>query len=145
MATLTKDVNILHKEPADVQIIPVVAADIIYKGGLLMVNAAGFAAPATPTASTQFAGVAQYQVDNSTGAAGDKTVTVYRTGRHLLTTSSATQANVGDKAFASDDGAVVLSGAATNSQKVGIVAEFVSATQVWVDIAPGTQSPELAP
>ncbi len=140
MAPLAQDTEILCKgNPVDIQRIPMTASTTIYKGSLVMLVAAGTASPAAATASSQFAGIALS--GETSGASGTTYITVARTGRHLLTTSGMAQSNVGDTVFAQDSGSVGATG--SNMQKVGIITEFVSATQVYVDIAPGTQSPAL--
>lgn len=50
----------------------------IYAGALVVVNASGYAEPATAAASKIAAGVALEEVDNSAGSDGDKSVKVRR-------------------------------------------------------------------
>lgn len=144
MTVLAANIVVKAKDPGTPQSYEVVASDIIYKGALLMVNAAGYVAPCTATASTMFAGIAQEKIDNSSGSAGDVSVVCYRTGRFLLLFSDTlTIANVGDVAYAEDDQTCSVSGA-TNEHKVGVIAEFVDATHAWVQIDDGTANPELS-
>lgn len=112
---------------------PVVASDIIYQGALVKVNAAGYLAPCSSEAGAVFAGVAYEQKDNSAGAAGAVSCRVQKEGRFLMTGSGFSQANVGDKVYASDDQTLTLTNA-VGLQCVGVIDEYVSATQAWVKI-----------
>ena len=78
---------------------PVVATDILYRGALVMHNAAGYLAPGADTASCFFAGMMTRQADNSAGAAGAIDGLVVPKGLRLCTIASGglTQANVGDQ------------------------------------------------
>lgn len=120
---LEKD-GVLHAGP--------MAVDIIYRGAMLMHNAAGFLAPAATGAGSFFAGIAEEEVDNSAGSAGDKVCKYKRTGVYLLTSSGLAQADIGTKVYASDD--QTLTTTSTNNVLVGQIVEFVSATQVWVNL-----------
>lgn len=111
-----------------------VAADIIYKGALCTWNSAGYLAPAGLAASERFAGIAMETVDNSGGNAGDKTCRVQCEGRYLLTGSGLSQSDVGSIAYAADD--ATISTTAGTDAPIGIIDEFVSATQVWVKLNP---------
>lgn len=139
MTALAVDTEILCKDVTEVQRVLLKASTTIYKGSLVILDANGLAIPATPTASTQFAGVA---LDGATSAASGSTyIRVARNGRHLLTTASMAQSNVGDTMYAADSGTVGAT--ASNAHKVGVITEFVSATQVWVDISDGCSNPAL--
>ena len=132
MAALTDDKEVLMQE-GKLQAMPVVASDIIYRGAICKVNAAGFLAPAAAEAGAVMAGIAYEQCDNSAGAAGDVDCRVVRNGVHLLEGSGFSQADVGAKVYASDDQTVSTTQGA-NEQEVGTIVRFESATQVWVDI-----------
>jgi len=112
---------------------PVVASDILYKGALVKINAAGFLAPCAAEAGAQFAGVAYEQIDNSAGAAGAKTCRVETEGVFEMLGAGLAQADVGSSVYASDDQTVSTTQAA-NEQLVGKIVEFVSATKVMVKI-----------
>jgi len=143
MTALAADSNLDHRGTVEMQSVPVVETDIIYKGALCMLNADGYLAPCTATASSQFAGIALAQGDNSAGSNGDIEVVCARSGRWLLTISDTiTQANVGDVVYAEDDGTVSHT-AATNEQKVGVITEFVDGTHCYVEIADGCNNPAL--
>jgi len=97
----------------------------IYKGALVGVNAAGFAVPmAHATASLKFIGIANETVDNSAGAAGDKQITVTKTGSFVVkpTGFTAAQADIGKEAYANTDWEIQIATAGlTNSYKVGTI------------------------
>ena len=141
MTALATDKEVAEKSAEDIQIVPIAAATTIYKGALCMINAAGYLAPCTPTATSQFAGVAAEGKNNSAGAAGDLSARVYRHGRFAVVAAGQTQANVGDAAYAADD--QTIGSSTTNAQYVGTVCEFVSATEVRVDISSATGTPTL--
>lgn len=65
------------------------AAVKVYKGALVGVNSSGFATPMThATAGLKFIGVANETVDNSGGAAGDKSVNVTKVGSFVFKAAS---------------------------------------------------------
>lgn len=133
MAALADNIEVLEKNGKLVA--HPVAVDIIYRGALVKHNAAGFLAPCAAESGAKFAGVAYEQVDNSGGSAGDKVCKVMKEGLFLLTGSGFSQASVGDLVYASDD-QTISDTQATNEQQIGRIEEFVSSTQVWVDIKP---------
>ncbi len=108
------------------------AAVKVFKGALLTFNSAGYAD--VGDASEPLAGVAIETVDNSAGAAGDKTVRVWRTGVFTFAGSGFTQADVGKQVQVSDDQTVVLNSAGSGKVQIGRIVEFVSATSVRVQI-----------
>ena len=57
----------------------------IFKGGLIGINASGYAIPlAHGTASLKFVGVANESIDNSAGAAGDKSLNATKSGSFVF-------------------------------------------------------------
>ena len=135
MAALAADRNVTHQE-GKMLALSVVASDIIYKGALVKINAAGYLAPCAGEAGSQFAGVAVEQCDNSAGSAGDKEVLVMQDGCHELPGSGFSQADVGSQAYATDDNEVTTTEGTTSKQKVGIIVKYISATKVLVKIMP---------
>lgn len=109
------------------------AVDIIYRGAMVMHNTSGFLAPAATGAGGIFAGIAEEEVDNSGGSAGDKRCRHKLTGRYLLTGSGFVQGDVGETVYASDDQTITKT--SLNNPLVGQIDEFVSATQVWVNLS----------
>lgn len=145
MAALTSADIVEHKEDARLVSLPVAATTTIYQGGLLMLNAAGYVAPATPTASSKFAGVASQDVDNSGGANGDLSVLAFISGLHKMTPAGVAVTNVFDDVFAETDNvADITIGAASsaNSQKCGKIVNL-EGSDAWVDVNVGISQQEL--
>jgi len=135
MAALTASRITNHKEvEAAVQSYPV-AAEAVFKGGLISINTAGFASAGADTASEVCVGIAMEDVDNSGGSAGDKSVLV-KSGivADLDTGSDLGQTSVGETALISDDQTVALS--TSNSVAAGKIVEYRSASEVSVYIPP---------
>ena len=132
MAALTEDKNVVEKDGKLVAM-PVVASDIIYRGALLKINAAGFLAPCAAEAGAVFAGVSYEKCDNSSGSAGDVECRSITEGLFLLEGSGFAQSDVGSSVYASDDQTISTTQGA-NEQEVGKILYFVSATQVYVKI-----------
>jgi len=109
---------------------PVGASSTIYRGAMVMHNAAGFMVPCAAESGAVFAGIAEEEVDNSTGSDGDKQCKAIHDGRFLLTGAGFTQADVGEIVYASDDETITKT--AGSNVLVGKIQKFVSATQVWV-------------
>ncbi len=114
--------------------VPVVASDIIYKGALVMINAAGFLAPAAPAAGSQLLGIAYEQVDNSAGAAGAVSCRVITEGCFVLKGTGFAQTNVGDQVFVTDDEIVTVTEGTGSKPRVGKIVKFLSSTQVLVKL-----------
>jgi len=118
----------------------------IYKGALVVLNNAGYLAPATNAADKVLAGVAYEECDNTLAghAQGGKSCRVYRRGVFRFATADLVQADVGIKCYVEDDQTVNDAGAATQGIVAGTVVEFESATVVWVDIEPGVEQGALS-
>lgn len=144
MTDLDRNSVLQSKTTGGIQSYPVAGSTHIYKGALCMLKADGYLAKCTATANSWFAGIAVDESDNSASSTdGATTVAVYRKGRFLLGFSDTlTQADVGSKVYATDDNVVTVT-SASNKQKVGVIVEFVSASQAWVEIDAGTAAPEL--
>lgn len=136
MANLTAARNYRRGEGV-VRPYKVAASTLLYGGGLVHLNAGGFAKKASDTAGEKFVGMAQENADNSAGANGDKDVLVYADGViDLAFSGTATQATVGQKVYAVDDNTVALAATTTNDVLVGTVVEFISASKVRVSLTP---------
>jgi hypothetical protein len=132
MTALTQDRDTPYREGVELDYD--VAADAkIYAGGMVCKNASGYAVPGADTASFVFLGVARQRVDNTGGSDGDKKVVVRRTGIHRFAASGMAITDIGEQVYISDDQTVAKS--STNSIACGRIAEFISATEVGVDIA----------
>jgi len=131
MAALTERKQVEEKDGVKLDL--AMAVDEIFAGALLKKNAAGFLAPAAVEAGAVFAGVAYEDCDNSSGSAGDIACKVIRKGLFLLEGTGFAQTDVGVPVYASDDQTITKTYAA-DLQRVGVIDEFISATQVWVSI-----------
>lgn len=98
----------------------------IYKGALVGVNASGYLVPMDhAVASLKFVGVANETVDNTGGAAGDKSVNVTKSGSFVMKAASGFTpaiADLGKELYASTDWEVQVSTTGlTNQYKVGTI------------------------
>lgn len=103
----------------------------IFKGGLMAINSSGYVIPiAHGTASLKFAGVAHESVDNSTGAAGDRSVIVIKSGSFVFKAVAGftpTVADIGKEVYANSDWEVQIATAGlTNQYKVGTITALES-------------------
>lgn len=99
---------------------------LVYKGALLGVNASGYAVSmAHGTAGLKFIGVANEKIDNSAGAAGDKSVNVTKSGSFVFKAASGftpAVADLGKEVYANTDWEVQTSSIGlTNAYKVGTI------------------------
>lgn len=133
MAALTDNKEVHEKHQRLIQT-PVAAAVVVYKGAIVMGNASGYLAPMVPAVNITFAGIAAEKADNATGANGDVEADHFRTGLFKLSGTGFTQADLGKTVYASDDQTVSTT-QGTNEVSVGKIAQVVSATEVYVDIA----------
>ena len=112
---------------------PVLASTAIYQGTLVYVVAAsGYATGDDAGGANAFVGVALETADNSSGSNGDINVRVIPVGQFLLTGSGFSQATVGDLVYGIDN--FTLQTSATSATLIGRVKEYVSSTQVWVEL-----------
>jgi len=115
-----------------------VAATVkIYQGALVCLSATGYATPGAVATTLVADGMALETVDNSAGAAGDKTVDV-RKGTFQFKNSAAadaiTIAEIGDDCYVVDDQTVAKTNG-TNTRSVAGKIMDVDAQGVWVRIA----------
>lgn len=144
MTALAQDKAIERTEGVELSF-PVINADIIYGGGITCVNADGYALPGSDTAGLIFQGIALERVDNSSGQAGDKSVTLLRRGLIKMTFATAiSQANVGDNVFIVDDQTVDLADNCTNDIFCGVIASYIDSTHAFVDIEPAIRQADVA-
>lgn len=105
------------------------AAVKIYKGAFVGVNSSGYATPMThATASLKFVGVANETVDNSGGAAGDKSVNVTKVGSFVFKAASGytpAQSDVGSVVNVTTDFEVKTgTSGLTNTYPVGTISSI---------------------
>lgn len=117
---------------------PVAASTTLYQGTMAFINATGYFDDDVAAGVNAFGGIVRQYVDNSSGAAGDKNVEVFREGQFKLAGTGFTQADVGKRVYATDNFTVTLTaGAATF---IGYVASYVSSTAIMVDIVTASPS-----
>jgi hypothetical protein len=131
MTALNADRKTKYREGVEIEY-KVAASTKIYSGGLVCLNTGGYAVPGADTANFRFLGVARELADNSSGANGDITVRVRRKGVFRFAASGMAVTDIGAAVNVSDDQTVAKT--TTNSVACGKIAEFVSATEVGVDI-----------
>lgn len=112
---------------------PVAASTHLYQGTLAFINTDGNADDDTASGVNQFGGLVRGEVDNSGGAAGDKSVELHREGVHTLSGTGFTQATVGLPIYATDNFTVTSNGAASGAVYIGICTGYVSSTKIEVE------------
>jgi hypothetical protein len=114
--------------------LPVAETTYLYQGTLSFVNAGGYLDDDTAVGVNPFAGVVITGVDNSAGANGALNAEVWRDGEFLLTGSGFAQSSVGLPVYATDNFTLTLTQATAGAVYIGKVSEYVSSTQVRVEI-----------
>jgi hypothetical protein len=122
------------KKVGDIVEYPVAASTQIFGGGIVCVDANGYAVPGADSSGLRCVGIAEEAVDNNPGNDGDKTVRVRRKGMFLLASSGLSQASVGDIAEVVDDQTVIDGASTSNHVKIGEIVQYVSATSCWVHV-----------
>jgi hypothetical protein len=135
MTALAADRKVISKWTGRSLAIKVAASTLIYKGALVAVNTSGYAVAAAATAGYRVVGVAQRQVDNSAGAAGDLEVQVL-TGVFAFKNDAdaIAQADIGRPCFVQDDQTVQDENGGSPIV-AGIVDSFDS-SWVYVNVSP---------
>lgn len=119
-----------------VRVLPVAAATTIFAGGMVQVNPAGNAVPASATAANVTVGRADEGRTNS-GAAGAETLQVRRGIFRYANSAAAdliTRAHIGKPVYVVDDQTVAAT-SNTNARPVAGICFDVDAQGVWVDFA----------
>lgn len=128
---LTQDRSTLRRNGQGLR--PPVAAGVrLFAGGIVGVNATGQAVPAGTPAAVAILGIAQENVDNRDGTAGEQSVEVRR-GTFQLKPAAAgiTLADYGKPVTAVDDESVGLIG--EDAAIVAGIVRDVDADGVWVE------------
>jgi hypothetical protein len=107
------------------------AVDVLYKGGMAAVNAAGYLAPAGVAATDRVCGRFLDTYDNSGGSAGDISAEVEQGVFRWANGDSITAANIGSACYASDDQTVTKGDNAGNRPFAGVILD-VDSVGVWV-------------
>ena len=127
MTTLATDKQRITEVP-DYNDLPVIQSDIIYEGAAVGDNGTNVFRPLV--AGDRFAGFAEANVDNSSGATADKNVRVRTRGRVQLPITNIDSTDLGKAVFASDDDTFTLT-QSTNSH-IGKAVRFVATGTVMV-------------
>ena len=130
--------------------LPMPAGEVIFAGALVVLNAAGYAAPGTAAAGLRAMGRCEQTVDNSEGADGEASVLVRREGTFLWgNASGADQVTLQDlnrNCYILDDQTVARDSDGGARSPAGIVAG-VEEGGVWVElgVAASADSPAAMP
>lgn len=133
MTALTADRN-TPRAQGDLLVLDLAAATKVFAGAIVMRNAAGNGLKGATATGSVGVGVAIEQVDNSAGAAGDKTAQV-RVGTFRFANSAAgdliTKADINKPAYIVDDQTVAKT-SGTNTRSIAGMIAGVDAQGVWV-------------
>lgn len=133
MTALSAAQQIKSKGPINTQAYPVKASQTVYGGGLVMLDTTGYAvAAATGSTSNRVVGVARESVTDA-GSGTDKVEVME--GQFLLTGATLAQADVGRPCYVVDDDSIDET-PGIGTIPAGIIREYVSATQAWVEVSP---------
>lgn len=135
MVALTKDRNTARRDGVQFND-PVAASTRIFAGALVCLNAAGFAVPASTSATLKARGRAEEQVDNRDGAAGALRIETRRGVFPFANSAAAdeiTRADIGNECFIVDDQTVAKTSATDTRSVAGIIRDLDDAG-VWVEI-----------
>lgn len=111
----------------------VAASQRIFQGAVVVLNATGFAEPASTATGLIARGIAQGQVDNSQGADGDEAITCRRGVSLLVNDGSVTRADIGADAYLVDDQTVANTDGTGTRSVAGEIID-VDTDGVWVQI-----------
>ncbi|KKM67318.1 hypothetical protein LCGC14_1472270 [marine sediment metagenome] len=137
MTALTKDKNTLAKDRERSINMKVAATTKLFAGAGICSDALGNAVAAADVAGLATMGIAEEQVDNSAGAAGDLEIRVRKGVFEFETSggSAVTAADVGRVVFWLDDQTVVKAAGVTNDVKAGILDSIdVESGKPWVKL-----------
>ncbi|UJX43042.1 hypothetical protein K9F62_10335 [Desulfovibrio sp. JY] len=134
MAALTKDRNTPRRK-GKIVVHPVAAGAVFFVGALAVLNATGYAEPATTATGKKGLGRATGAVSNATGADGAAFVEVER-GVFAFDndgTDTVTRAHVGGSAYAVDDQTVASNDGTGTRSAIGIIRDVDAINGVWVE------------
>jgi len=131
---VTANQVLIRRASASTQITSGKAAAVnLYAGTFAFYDAStGYITNDDNSGANAFAGVVYQQCDNSGGSAGDLSAELITQGQVLVTGSGFSQATVGDAIYASDNYTATTS--STSTSLIGRCTDFVSSTQVYVNI-----------
>ena len=132
---LAEDRAIIHQDKEQIPY-GVAATTIIFLGALIAVNATGYSVPAADAAGLKVVGVSEAQVDNSTGADGDKSVIARRGKAFWFKNSSGnpvTLAHLETNVYVEDDETVSSSGGVNSIVAGKCLSISSTGVLVWID------------
>lgn len=135
MPALTKDRNTVRRDGVHFSD-PVAAATRIFAGSLVCLDASGNAVPGSTATTLKARGLAQEQVDNSAGAAGDLRIETRRGVFPFANSAAAdeiTRADIGATAYIVDDQTVAKTDGTSTRSAAGTIRD-VDSDGVWVEI-----------
>jgi hypothetical protein len=136
MTALAADRNTPQAISGDIFRQSVAASQLIYAGAMVARNAAGDIVKGATSASLIAVGRAEERADNSTGSAGDKSVT-WRKGIFRFANSASgdliTKAEIGKVCWMVDDQTVAKTSNSSARSRAGVVRD-VDAQGVWVEL-----------
>jgi hypothetical protein len=132
MAALTKDRNTPSRE-GKIVVHPVAAGAVFFVGALAVLNATGYAEPATTATGKKGLGRATEAVSNASGADGAAFVEVERGVFAYANDGTVTRAHIGGSAYAMDDQTVAPTDGTGTRSAVGIIRDVDAANGVWVE------------
>lgn len=114
MTAATEDRNTGHQAGEMVPPMGMAASAKVFAGTMVARNATGYATPAADAANLVVVGMAEEQVDNSSGADGAVNINKIRRGRAFWFTNSGTNAvtaaHIGTDVYVEDDQTVASAG-----------------------------------
>jgi len=138
MAQLTAPRDTLFYEIVEKDWLPLAAGVRLFAGGIVAINAAGYAVPGATATNIIAAGRAEQTIDNALGAAGDQKVEIRR-GAFLYANSGGADAiTIADRykdCFLVDDQTVARTNGGATRVRAGRVVR-VEPAGVWVYINP---------
>lgn len=136
MSSATSDRDTQSRGELEYLGIGVASSTSILAGVMVCYNASGYIVDGADTSGLLFAGVSAEAQDNSTGANGDLAVKLFTEGQFKFASSGLARTSVGKRLYLVDNQTVGLPNDAgvDNFLYVGRMAEYISATECWVDI-----------
>jgi hypothetical protein len=138
MAALTGDRETSRRDGVLLSVGMDKAAQTIYKGGLVSLDATGYAVSASDAAGEQFIGVAYETkvIATADDSDGDTVVRVWRKGVFLFDTSETLDisTDIGAEMYIVDDHTVAFSDTTTNDVQCGRIVAIESANACWIEI-----------
>lgn len=137
MTAATQNRNTLSRLGAR-RALAVAASSMCYAGTIAVMNASGYAAPASTATGLIALGVFTRQVDNSSGADGDEVVEIERGFFRFANSAGAdeiTATDIGSLCYLVDDQTVALTDGTSTRSIAGII-DDVDDLGVWVLIDP---------